>query len=104
MSNKIIYRVLVISSLFFFTVINPAYSAGEIEQSTSTMQQVTEKIDINKASMDQLAKISGIGEKKAQAIIDYREAYGDFVNLTELVKVKGIGESTLKKIEPFVTL
>ena len=104
MKNKIICRFLVVSSLFFFAVINPAFAAGETEQSTPAMQEVAEKIDINKATIEQLAMLNGIGEKKALAIIEYREMNGDFVDLAELVNVKGIGENTLKKIEPFVTL
>jgi competence protein ComEA len=104
MKNKIIYRLLVVSSLFFFAVTNPVLAAGEVEQTPATLQEVAEKVDLNKATIEQLALINGIGEKKAQAIIEYRETNGDFVNIAELVKVKGIGESTLKKIEPFVTL
>jgi competence protein ComEA len=105
MLNRIFYRLLVVSSLFFFAVTNPVLAAGEVEDTQATMQEVAaEKIDINKATIEQLAMIKGIGEKKALAIIEYREMNGAFANIAELVKVKGIGESTLKKIQPFVTI
>jgi competence protein ComEA len=104
MLNRIFYRLLVVSSLFFFAVTNPALAAGEVKDTQATMQEVAEKIDINKATIEQLAMIKGIGEKKALAIIEYREMNGAFANIAELVKVKGIGESTLKKIQPFVTI
>ena len=61
-------------------------------------------MNINSADISQLSMIKGIGNKKAQAIIDYRTANGNFTALEDLTKVKGIGQSTLKKILPFLTL
>jgi competence protein ComEA len=45
----------------------------------------------------QLQQLSGVGEKKAQAIIDYRNQYGKFKNVEELKNVKGIGPSLYEK-------
>ena len=73
-------------------------------QSTVAETPVTKKISINKANNKELAAIKGIGPKKAQAIIDYRNANGDFVSLEELIKVKGIGKNTMKKITEFISL
>ena len=69
----------------------------------SSMQQV-EKININQATNEELAMIKGLGTKKAQAIIDYRQANGDFMDIESLMKVKGIGKGTLEKITPFISL
>jgi competence protein ComEA len=63
-----------------------------------------QKTNINQATNKELAAIKGIGTKKAQAIIDYREAHGHFMDLNQLMKVKGIGQGTLKKITPYITL
>lgn len=104
MLNKFIYRLFVGSSLFFLSINAPVYAAQEVEPLTPAMLEVAEKVNVNKATSEQLAMLSGIGEKKALAIIEYREMNGDFVAISELLKVKGIGESILKKIEPFVTL
>jgi len=41
--------------------------------------------------------MSGVGEKKAQAIIDYRKEHGAFKSVDQLVKVKGIGEVLLER-------
>jgi competence protein ComEA len=57
-----------------------------------------EKININTASAQQLATVmTGIGENKAQAIIEYREKHGDFKTIESLQNVDGIGEKTIEK-------
>ena len=56
------------------------------------------QVNINKADAATLsAELIGVGEKKAVAIIAYREANGPFKKAADLVNVKGIGESTLMK-------
>lgn len=55
-------------------------------------------ININQATAEQLAEnLRGIGLKKAQAIIQYREKVGTFQSQEQLLNVKGIGASTLEK-------
>lgn len=55
-------------------------------------------VNINTADAQSLSKnIKGVGLKKAQAIIDYREKHGKFQKVTDLVKVKGIGNKLLEK-------
>lgn len=52
----------------------------------------TEIVNINTADVSALAKgLNGVGEKKAEAIVEYREAYGAFKAVDELADVKGIG-------------
>jgi len=104
MKNKLTWRLVAIFSLLFLPFSQQVLAAEKVEQSVKMTTQVVEKININKATGQQLAVIKGIGEKKAQAIIDYREVNGDFVDLNELVNVKGIGQATLKKIQAFVIL
>lgn len=61
-------------------------------------------ININTADLEQLNEITGIGNIKAQSIIDYREANGGFKSLEELKNVDGIGDKTFEKIKDQITL
>lgn len=56
------------------------------------------QVDINTASAQEIASaLKGIGIKKAQAIVEYREQHGDFASADDLLEVKGVGEKTLEK-------
>ncbi len=62
-------------------------------------------IDINIASAEQLAEfLTGIGETKAEAIVQYREAHGAFKHPDELVNVRGIGLATLDRNRDRITV
>ncbi|WP_265457424.1 helix-hairpin-helix domain-containing protein [Enterococcus sp. HY326] len=63
-----------------------------------------DKVNINTADLAELQTLSGIGEKKAQDIINYRQANGSFANIEDLTKVSGIGEKTLEKLKDFITV
>lgn len=62
------------------------------------------KISLNNASLKELTNLTGIGEKKAQAIIEYRNQNGGFKSIEEITKVSGIGKSTYEKIKDQLTL
>ncbi len=57
----------------------------------------TNKISLNQANLAQLQSLSGVGVKKAQAIMEYRQKNGGFKTVDELVNVKGIGPKLLEK-------
>lgn len=55
-------------------------------------------VDVNTANAEQLAEaLNGVGEAKAEAIIEYREANGPFTHIDELINVRGIGMVTVDK-------
>lgn len=53
------------------------------------------KVDINSAEVKDLQVLKGVGEKKAQAIVDFRKKNGQFKTVEELTKVPGIGKKIL---------
>ncbi len=61
-------------------------------------------IDLNSADAQQLQSLPGIGPKLAQRIVEYRQKHGAFHQIDDLLKVKGIGESLLEKIKPYLTI
>ena len=66
--------------------------------------QPPQKIDINRAEAWLLEALPGIGQSKAQTIIDYRQQNGGFHNITEITNVEGIGPSIYEQIKPFITV
>lgn len=71
----------------------PSSTTVEREPAVTAMLQV----HLNTDSVEQLQQLKGIGAKKAQAIIDYRQQHGPFQKIEELKNVKGIGEQTFEK-------
>lgn len=72
--------------------------------SAETPQDQDGKVSINTAGTLELQEIPGIGEKKAQAIVEYRNANGPFGSVNELTNVKGIGDKLLEKMKPHIRL
>ena len=56
-------------------------------------------VNINTAGLDELKTLDGIGEKKARAIIDYRNEYGPFTAIEEITAVEGVGSGIFEKIK-----
>ncbi len=60
-------------------------------------------VNINSATSDELMTLPGIGQAKAAAILSHRSEHGAFGAPEDLLQVKGIGETLLQKIRPYVT-
>jgi competence protein ComEA len=61
-------------------------------------------VNVNTATKEELTTVKGIGEKRAQEIIDYRKKNGDFKSVDDLEKVPGVGPGTMKQIRSQVTV
>jgi len=76
----------------------------EIEKPKSDKRNISTKININTASAKELESLKGIGPATAKNIISYREEYGGFSTIEEIMNVKRIGEKTFLKIQDFITV
>jgi len=66
-------------------------------------ETATGVVNINTAGSEQLQLLPRVGPALAERIIEFREANGLFKSIDELVAVKGIGESSLSRLEPYVS-
>ncbi len=62
------------------------------------------KMNLNEANEDDLQVLPRIGPVLSARIVSYRKKFGAFQSLQELIEVKGIGQKTLAKIRPFLTI
>lgn len=83
-----------------------AANKQEIQQATATSAESL-KVDINKATVEELAKIKGMNHAKAKSIVSYRKKHGEFKSLDELKEVRGfkkMNEKALKDIQGQMTI
>ena len=88
---------LIFAALATVVFLNINVAQAEEPQAKQIVASAT-MIDINTADAAALASaMKGVGLKKAQAIVEYRNTYGAFHDASELLEVKGIGKSILEK-------
>lgn len=80
-----------------------AYISGSTVLQVATADEGNGKIDINHADSAQLQTLHGVGPATADKIIRYRQANGPFATIEDLVRVSGIGEKTLEKLRDAIT-
>lgn len=80
--------------------------ANQAPAGTNAADPVTGKapVNLNTATKEQLCQITGIGDKKADLILEYRQQHGQFKTVDELMQVSGFGEKTVAKIKEQVAV
>ena len=81
--------------------------AEDIRQnSIDRLEKLVKKyqLKLQKVSKEELTKLSGIGEAKAQDIIDYRNTNGSFKTIEEIKNISGIGDALFAKIKDNITI
>jgi len=79
-------------------------SAVKGEQTDSEQARMTDKVNINTATLEELDKLSGIGPATAQKIIDYRTQNGLFKTVDDLKNISGIGDIKFENIKGEISL
>lgn len=76
----------------------PSASNNESESDGSA------KVNLNTATKEQLCQITGIGDKKADLILQYRQEHGQFKSIDELKEINGFGEKTVTKLKDHLSI
>jgi competence protein ComEA len=83
-------------------IVGPPVHTAPLQAQAPVAEKAT--VNLNSATLDQLATLPGIGPKVAERILEYRTKNGGFKKIEELMNVKGIGEKSFLKIKPLVSV
>lgn len=87
----------VLAALSTSSIACMAYAADATSSAPTSSTSVTTKVNINTADATAIAgKVKGLGEKRAEAVVAYRNEHGAYKSFDDLAQVKGIGESFVK--------
>jgi len=103
--NKLNLIAALVLATFAFS--QPTFATGNTTSVSveKEMVKTQQTINLNAASAKEIAQVlTGVGIKKALAIVDYRDAHGEFKAIEELASVKGIGAKTIAKNESRILL
>jgi len=75
---------------------------GQAASAAKAQASPESPVDINKATVESLMTVPGIGKVTAERIVKWRETNGPFRRIEDLIKVKGIGDKTFDKLRPYI--
>lgn len=79
-------------------------TAGKENYEIQSKKSVSGKINLNTCTASELTVLDGIGESRADAIIQYREYLGGYTSVEQIKNIKGIGVKLYEKIAPYLTV
>jgi len=104
-----VFLGILITILFARLALNSKTVSEFKSSQTPASDQLADRIDPNTASESELAAIPELGEKRAQAIVDFRERFQSrhpnqfaFQRLSDLEKISGIGAATAESMQPYL--
>ncbi len=80
--SRVVVRLVLMAAVILPLFVSHAWASG--------------KVNVNTASAEELAQLENVGQVKAQAIVEYREANGGFESVQALTQVSGVGERTVE--------
>jgi competence protein ComEA len=89
-----------------FVVASLCVAPSAIAQSTpaAAQQAPSDVVNLNTASSEELERLPGIGPSRARAILELRARLKRFTRIEDLMRVKGIGRATFRRLRPLLTL
>ena len=97
-----VFCAFIITILLLQPTSHKTTNISELKQGATTHINKDGQLNLNAATKDELMLLEGIGEVLAQKIIDHRVANGKFENISDLLKISGIGPSTLEQIANYI--
>ena len=83
---------------------SPSSQSGQSTTGNSNNKETAGKVNINTADIAQLILLPGIGSTKAENIIRFREEYGRFTRIEDLIYVDGFSYTTIEQVRPYITV
>ena len=102
--RKASWIVMAVALISNFVLCPAPVSWAETSPRPAASNAVAKPVSINKASMDELQTVRGIGPALAERIVSYRETSGGFKSLDQLKEVRGIGDAKFEKIKAQITI
>ena len=102
MNQLKLFTILIVMLSCMFAL--PLFVQAQTKAHAADNASQSKIVDINKASVAELASVPGIGPKIAERILEYRNKNGKFKSKEEIMNVKGIGEKKYEKIKNSITV